>query len=232
MALIKFGGGITAMSGSMAGNTFARNKYGNYVRSRTKPINRKTPRQVLVRNAMKSIADTWSEILTPELRQGWNEFAAAVPVLNKLGESIFHSGFNQFIRTNTALINAGMEIIDTAPAIFTAPAVDPTISAGYVASTQKVTVTFDEDAEWAKEDGAALLVYQGKPVSHGVDFFNGPWRFVSAIAGVASTGAQSPASLDSAYIITLDQKMTTQFRIVRADGRLSNFFRAPAEIVE
>ncbi|GAI58374.1 unnamed protein product, partial [marine sediment metagenome] len=39
MALVKYGGGITQMSGSIAGNTFARNRYGNYVRSRTKPIN-------------------------------------------------------------------------------------------------------------------------------------------------------------------------------------------------
>ena len=31
MALIKYGGGIVHASGSLAGNTFARNKYGNYM---------------------------------------------------------------------------------------------------------------------------------------------------------------------------------------------------------
>ena len=39
MALVKYGGGIIQMSGSMAGNTFARNRYGNYMRARTKPVN-------------------------------------------------------------------------------------------------------------------------------------------------------------------------------------------------
>ncbi|GAH13494.1 unnamed protein product, partial [marine sediment metagenome] len=49
MSLVKYGGGIVQMSGSIAGNTFARNRYGNYVRARTKPINPNSDRQVVVR---------------------------------------------------------------------------------------------------------------------------------------------------------------------------------------
>lgn len=231
MALIKFGGGITAMSGSMAGNTFARNHYGNYVRSRTKPVNKNSDRQNAVRNTMMSIADRWTDTLTQAQRNTWNDFAANVPVNNKLGESITLSGFNQFIRSNTAIINAGLDVVDDAPAIFTMPVADPTVAVTYVAATQLMSVVFDETADWVKEVGAALLVYQGAPQSAGVNFFNGPWRFCKAILGVTSTGASSPDSAASVYTIAVGQKDTVQFRVLRADGRLSNFFRAVSDIV-
>ncbi|GAH50296.1 unnamed protein product, partial [marine sediment metagenome] len=45
MALVKLGGGIVQISGSIAGNTFARNRFGNYMRSRTKPVNPNSTRQ-------------------------------------------------------------------------------------------------------------------------------------------------------------------------------------------
>ncbi|GAI01350.1 unnamed protein product, partial [marine sediment metagenome] len=45
MALIKYGGGIVQISGSIAGTVFARNKMGNYARPRTKPVNPRTARQ-------------------------------------------------------------------------------------------------------------------------------------------------------------------------------------------
>jgi len=40
MALIRFGGGIVQMLGSIGGTTFARNASGNYARARTTPANR------------------------------------------------------------------------------------------------------------------------------------------------------------------------------------------------
>jgi hypothetical protein len=231
MALIKFGGGITAMSGSLAGQTYARNHYGNYVRARTKPVNKNTDRQIFARNVMKNTSELWSNSLTIEQRQSWNEFAANVPVTNKLGESITLSGFNQFCRSNAAILNAELTVVKDAPSTFTMPEVDPTIAATYVGSTGKISVAFDTDLAWVKEAGAALLVYQGAPQSPGVEFFNGPWRLVGNVPGVTSTGAESPAEFDSAYVLAAGQKCTCQFRIVRADGRLSEFFRAPAAIV-
>ncbi len=231
MALIKFGGGITAMSGSMAGNTFARNRYGNYMRARTKPTNKNTDRQVGARATMSSISERWSNVLTAIERDAWNEYANNVPVTNKLGESIKLSGFNHYVRSNTAILNAGLSVVDTAPSVFTLPEIDATIAATYVAADQEIAVAFDDTAAWAKEAGAALLVYQGAPQSPGVNFFNGPWRFADAILGVAPGGVATPQDVDSAFVITAAQKGNCQFRILRADGRLSEFFRAESKIV-
>ncbi|GAH28464.1 unnamed protein product, partial [marine sediment metagenome] len=38
MALVKYGAGIIQMSGSIAGDVHARNRFGNYIRPRTKPV--------------------------------------------------------------------------------------------------------------------------------------------------------------------------------------------------
>ena len=59
MALIKYGGGIVDMSGSIAGNTHARNRFGNYMRARTKPVNPNSDRQVAIRAIVSYLAEFW-----------------------------------------------------------------------------------------------------------------------------------------------------------------------------
>ncbi|GAH26865.1 unnamed protein product [marine sediment metagenome] len=231
MALVKYGGGIIQMSGSMAGNTFARNRYCNYVRARTKPINPNTDRQGQVRGYMASASHYWSNTLTPAQRNAWNEYASNVQVTNKLGESIFLSGFNMFCRSVTAELNAGLNIVPDAPALFTLPDTDPTVSATGVGTTDIISVAFDDTMDWVDEDGAALLSYTGQPKSAGVSFFDGPWRYMDKILGDAVTAPTTPAAQTSPYNISADQKVYTKYRIIRADGRLSEFFRAPAFVV-
>jgi len=231
MALVKYGGGIIQMSGSIAGNTFARNRSGNYVRARTKPVNPNTDRQQAVRGYIGTIAHRWSNVLTALQRQAWNEYAGEVEVTNKLGETIKLSGFNHYCRSNTAILNCGLTIIDVAPAIFTLPDTDPTVTCIYDETAQEISIAFDDSMEWLNEAGGAMLVYQGKPQSAGIAFFDGPWRFVDSIDGDDETAPTTPSTEPSQYVITAGQLAYTQFRIMRADGRLSEFFRAPAVTV-
>ncbi len=97
MALIKFGGGVVQMAGSIAGNVFARNRYGNYARARTKPVNPNSARQVVIRAAIAYLTQHWNGTLTPAERTAWNSYAAAVTMKNRLGENINLTGFNHFI---------------------------------------------------------------------------------------------------------------------------------------
>ncbi len=75
MALVKYGGGIVQMSGSIGGDTFARNRYGNYVRARTKPVNPNTTLQQAVRASMSFLTNRWAQTLDAAQRTAWNPYA-------------------------------------------------------------------------------------------------------------------------------------------------------------
>jgi len=224
VALVKYGGGIIQMSGSMAGNTFARNRYGNYVRSKTVPVNPNTTRQQVVRSIIADLVVEWSQTLTAAQRTAWNLYADSVEMLNKLGESIKLSGFNHFCRSNAAIVQAGLTYVAGGPTIFELPEADPTFAVAISAGSQQVSVTFDDGADWAKEVGGGLLISVGSPQNPHVNFFAGPYRYAGKVAGAASPPS-SPATIAVPFVCTADQRVWVRARIVRADGRLSSPFR-------
>lgn len=225
MALIKFGGGVVGMAGSIAGTTFARNRSGSYARARTKPINPNSAAQQLVRAALADLTVRWSQTLTPAQRTAWNLYAANVIMQNRLGESINLSGFNMYIRSNSLLLRAALSAVDTGPALFELPTQDPTFAITASAATQLVSVTFDNTAAWANEDDAHMFIFTGNPQNAQRNFFNGPWGYAGAIAGDAVAAPASPATFTTTQVIAEGQKLWTYGRIVRADGRLSEPFR-------
>jgi len=226
MALVKYGGGIVQMSGSLAGNTFARNRSGNYVRARTKPVNPSTTNQVLVRAIMQTLTARWSQTLTAGQRTAWNLYASSVTMTNKLGESINLSGFNHYIRSNHWFARMGRTLVDDGPVIFELPETDPTMSIAGSEVTQIVTMTFDDALPWCSEDDAMLVILQGDPQNPQINFFDGPWRGRSAKVGASGVPVTSPQEYASITVISELQRFWSKFRVLRADGRLSNPFTA------
>jgi len=225
MALIKLGGGIAQMSGSIAGTTFARNRYGAYARNRTIPINPSTPAQNKIRGTAANLKAAWINDLTPVERSAWDQYAANVTMVNRLGEAVNLSGYNQFCRTNAALLYQGEAIIEAAPIEFSVGEQDPTLAVAATADDQKIQVTFDDDLAWANEVGGYMLLQMGLPQNPSVNFFKGPWKTIGKISGAAEAPA-SPAQFSSVYTIATGQRIFIQARIIRADGRLSAPFRA------
>lgn len=226
MALIKFGGGVVQMAGSIGGTTFARNRSGNYARARTTPVNPNTALQVVVRAAMAWLTDRWSLGLTAVQRTAWNLYAANVVMANRLGESINLSGFNHYIRTNLIRKQLGLSIIDAGPVIFEIPASDPVLSITASAATQIITVTYDDTLNWANETEGFLFFFQGLPQNPQRNFFGGPWRSLGSVAGETGIPPPSPALPAAVYAIAAGQRQWIYARISRADGRLSAPFRA------
>ncbi|GAH66828.1 unnamed protein product, partial [marine sediment metagenome] len=120
-ALVKYGGGIIQMSGSIAGNTHARNRYGNYVRARTKPVNPNSARQIKIRAVIAELTERWLNTLTDNQRTAWATYAAAIAMKNKLGETIHLSGFNHYIRSNAGYLDAVAQYFDDGPEELTLP---------------------------------------------------------------------------------------------------------------
>lgn len=225
MALIKFGGGVVQMSGSIAGDTFARNRYGNYARARTKPTNPNTARQQSVRAAIAFLVARWSETLTSAQRTAWNLYAASVNMKNRLGETILLSGFNHYVRSNTINKMTGNVIVDAGPVIFELPAKDPTLAITASEATQQISTAFDVAMAWAVEAGGLMYLFQGQPQNAQREFFGGPWRYLDTIVGIDPGGPASPRLSAVQFAIAEGQHQWLYARIKRADGRLSEPFR-------
>jgi len=221
MALAKYGGGIIQMSGSIAGNTYARNRFGNYVRSRTKPTNPKSSSQILIRSAVSYLTEYWHETLDATQRLAWSTYAAAINMKNRLGETVKLTGFNHFCRSNAALLRAADTLVEDGPVVLALPEKDPTIVFSASEATQNMSVSFNNALEWANEANGHLYICQGRPQLATRNFYNGPWRYAGAVDGSSPVPPPSPATIASVFPIAQGQNLWIRGRIIRADGRLS-----------
>lgn len=226
MALIKFGGGVIQMSGSIAGDTFARNRFGNYSRARTKPINPNTARQIAVRSALTELVARWAQVLTATQRTAWNLYASSVGMKNRLGEVVYLSGMNQYVRSNSFYPRYGLTPIDAGPTLFELPEKDPQFAVAASAASQEITVTFDDTMAWCSEDEAYFIMYQGQPQNAQRNFFGGPWRTIGYFEGDSIAPVVSPLTKPVSFAVAEGQRIWCYARILRADGRLSEAFEA------
>ncbi|MBA7607832.1 hypothetical protein ES703_15001 [subsurface metagenome] len=230
--LVKYGGLVTDARGSMAGNTYSKNRFGKYIRSRTKPINPRSARQSAARILIMMLAEQWRETpMNDAKRLAWGTYSKGVDWGNKLGETVTLTGFNHFIRSNAALLTAGGTLVTDGPPDIGLPPGDEDFAVVFNATTQKISVTFGAAKDWAKETGAYLSVEMGRPQAASREFFNGPWRNAGSIAGVDTTGVSSPQLLDPPFTLTPGQKVWARARIIRKDSRCSTHFRAERQVV-
>lgn len=235
MALVKYGGGIVQMSGSSAGNTYARNRFGNYVRARTKPVNPKSSRQSGARVAIMFLAEQWRESPMDDAKRiAWQTYANSVNWNNKLGETVTLTGFNMFIRGNAARMRINADLVTDGPTDLGLPAGDPAMQVSACsAAAQTFTLTFDDSMDWCEEPGAYLALDQGEPQNPTRNFFDGPWRGCAYLSGFAAPGVVSPSVgiVDIGYTFVEDQKIWWRAHIIRADGRVSTKFECDPVIV-
>ena len=220
MALVKFGGGIIQASGSIAGTVHARNRFGNYIRARTKPVNPNSSWQNKVRQALAVLAAKWGG-LTPENRILWATYAQAIAMKNRLGETVYLTGFNHYIRSNLIRLIVLGTTIDVGPSELTLPEGDSTAAVTATVAGQSMGMTFDVNNPWCVEPTGFMVWFQGQPRMATQNFFNGPWRRLVATIGVAETGAVSPETHASNFGFIAGQKISVYARICRADGRLT-----------
>jgi len=220
------GGG--AASGSVGSLTYSHNRFGMYVRNRTIPVNPSSSRQAAVRSCLQQLTDRWGQTVTALQRSAWNTYAANITVKNKLGQDVLLTGFNHYLRSNIARLQASATIIDPGPGIFELPEADPTFAITASEATQQVSFTLDNTLAWANEDDGHLIKFVGLPQNPQRNFFGGPWRLCGTVDGDSETPPSSPDAQDSPWPIVEGQRLWAYARISRADGRLSQPFRADA----
>lgn len=208
MALIRiFGGG--QISGSIGANTYAHNRYGQYARGRSIPVNPNTPAQSAVRAAFTGGVSAW-KALSAANRSLWEAYASNTPWTNKLGETVYLTGQAMFVGSysysqiiGAAAITSpptadGQAPISTWPTIVTAPTGDPsalgsmglTSSATTQTGLTANTLYLDYDSCFEPEDPADIqgALLQGRLTDASVNFCNGPWTDLDVYsADIATT---------------------------------------------
>lgn len=210
---------ITKASGSIGGLTASHNRFGQYFRARVTPVNPSTARQIVVRQAMTTLAVRW-QTLTSQQRQQWLTYAENVPVVNRVGDTVVLTALNHYIRSNVPRIQTGLAIVDNGPTIFslasfTTPIITLTVFQGLI----QASVAFTDTDDWAGL-GGGLVISGGREVSQSILFFKGPFKFGQPLLGAA----MPPTSPDVQIFEqtgTVGNKAYVRFRASNPDGRLS-----------
>lgn len=95
-----------SMRGRIGGNVWSHNRGGDYVRLGSTPVNPNSARQQSARTFLGDLAQSWETVLTAGQRAAWNVYAQNHPVENSLGQEIFLTGLNWYVKINARLLDA------------------------------------------------------------------------------------------------------------------------------
>lgn len=211
---------MSQASGSTAGLVASHNRGGLYFRARSIPTNPNTPQQQLVRANLSTLVDRWRNTLTAPQRAAWQTYAGNITLVDRLGEARVPTAQNCYVRCNTPRMQSGLAIQDAAPTTFNLGNLSNLVVVSSTATTQLISLGFNNSDPWAVAAGGALLIYTSQPQDPTINFFKGPYRYAGRING-ASTPPTSPAAVTAAFTFAAGQRIFIRAVASAADGRLS-----------
>ena len=171
MARVLYGGGITALVGSIGGWTFQANNSGEIVRNR--PIQKKqvTPKQSEINADLTEHIADW-QALTLVQKTAWNTYASAHDYVNKFNKTTTATGWNWFYSINFYRVLTGQAKL-TAPPTYAPPS--PVIN--YTFTLDALTIV------WVFNSGfytlnTWLLLYATSYVTKSTSIYRPPMRFI------------------------------------------------------
>lgn len=196
-------------SGSVAGTTSSRNRFGQYRRTRAIPVNPSSARQGTIRGWLGDLAQSWRD-LTDAQRAGWSNLGLSYNRTDPLGQAYNLDGQQAYISVNMANLDAGNAIVSDAPGVLaptglltaTVTTTGGTLSAAYTATPLGT--------------GKKLFAYASPQRSPGRNY-EGDLRLIQ----VSAAAAASPMNLLSAYTArfgapVVGQKIHFSFQVYEA----------------
>lgn len=168
MALIKYGGGVAGASGSVAGNTYSRNRAGAYIRNWAKPINPTTIAQANVRARFGTSSTNWGTLTKAQV-DAWNAYADDLERTNALGETYTPLGRQIFMEANQNLGAVGGTLLSTPGPTGTKPSIDTlTVLTATETAGALTAITATAVNTTIPAGGTGAFVVQAAPL-HGVE---------------------------------------------------------------
>jgi hypothetical protein len=174
-------------SGSLAGITSSRNRFGQYRRTRAIPVNPNTPFQGQQRTRFGALTALWSG-LTDAQRAGWADLALSITRTDSLGQSYTMSGAECYMSINLNNLDAGNAVVSDAPAKISAVGL---LTATITTTGGTLSVAYTATP---LPTGARLFIYASPQRSPGRNFEN-DLRLVL----VSAAAAASPANVLAGY---------------------------------
>jgi hypothetical protein len=176
---------VSEIRGKVAASVYTKNKAGAAIRNRTTPINRRSVGQTQKRQQLSSLSSSWRGLTQPQ-RDGWNVAAPSFPQQDSLGQTIFLTGAQLYVRCNANLILIGASQIVNAPT----PASFAVLAIGAftaVSGTGVISIAFTPTPVPA---GFQLVIKASAPVSAGKSFIgDSAFRFIQSLAPAAVSPA-------------------------------------------
>lgn len=177
MAKIKWSGiGIVDGRGKINGTVLSKNRGGAYARVKVTPSNPRSAAQQFVRSNLAFLAQKW-KTLTQNERDAWTGAVSNYTRTDVFGDIKTPTGYNLFMRINTALRDASTQLFFNIPA----PSVDVVgvdeiiIGTGDLPGSYSMGVDFDPDAE----GNGYLLIDASPPLSQGVSTAGSRYKRIS-----------------------------------------------------
>lgn len=207
---------VSEIRGKIAATVFSRNRGGAVIRNRIKPINRRSTGQSTRRQALGSLASAWRG-LTQTQRDSWNNASQNFPLQDTLGQTIFLSGEQLYVRFNANLLLIGESAIDTAPSPFAFAVLTASLSAEDDTVAAAFDITFTPSPMTA---GNTIAVFATRNLSPGIEAPNASaFRYIGQIDPSDTT----PKDLVTEYVAEFgnpieDQKIFIELRPISTAG--------------
>lgn len=198
--------------GQMGGVVYSKNRYGNYIRNNSSPVNPNTPRQVAIRTAFTEVIQHWRDTLTIAQRLAWEQYAKETKIKDVFGLPITLTAPNMYCRFNIPWTDIGEARVDAAPATpGQGPMLDMTITGDTVAGVELTAIS---PTLLAADRIIGLRCFG--PVSQARNFYNGPFTQTYNSAGDVAL----PVVIVIPAQCAVGQRWYFQWRALIADGRV------------
>ena len=174
-------------SGSIAGHTSSRNRFGQYKRTRAIPVNPNSAAQGVVRARMAANSQGW-KLISAGQRAGWLDLAASMVRYDKLGQSYTMQPNQCYASINNTRAACGLAATADAP-IVTAPAGLATVTVTLTAAAFSIAYTATPLAT-----ANYMFIFVSPQRSAGRNF-EGDYRLLAVTAAAAA----SPHNALAAY---------------------------------
>jgi len=174
-------------SGSVAGTTSSRNRFGQYRRTRAVPVNPNSTAQGVVRARMSANAAAW-RALTNLQREGWDGLGLSMTRTDSLGQSYTLTGFQAYCSVNNVKSLCGDATVSDAPELVTPSTI---LTATVTLTSAALSIAYTPTPMPAS---TRLAVFASPQRSAGRNF-EADLRFIQVTAAAAA----SPVNAFSAY---------------------------------
>lgn len=207
-------------SGSLAGQTASRNRFGQYLRTRATPVQPRTTAQMAVRSALTGLTQGWSSLSESE-RAAWVAWALVHPRTDSLGQSVNITGAQAYIGVNLGLSRASLATVAVPPSDSpTTPLTGIVVTATLLALGGLDVLS----AAWTPTPLAAdeyIVVDMAPWTSAGVSFV-GSWYFIDKGLAASVSPLDVTSSAVTRFGVPLEgQRAWLRARVLRADGAMS-----------